>query len=109
MSLSTQAELSPHFIQSDGIKYMILLISHENIDISIDIINFFADLIDQDLDTEYQDDIIELYNFIVIINIFITKGGKEFRAGHYKEHLPIRRAEAGGISGGAQDHGELEK
>ena len=72
------------FHPDDGIEYMILLISHENIDNSIDIINFFTDLIDQDLETEHQDDIIELYNFIVITNIDIIKGGEEYRSGHNK-------------------------
>jgi hypothetical protein len=35
MSLSTKVDMIQHFINTDGIQYMILLISHENIDISI--------------------------------------------------------------------------
>jgi hypothetical protein len=33
-------------METDGSKYLLSLINHENIDISIDIINFIADLVD---------------------------------------------------------------
>jgi hypothetical protein len=35
-------------MESEGLKYLLTLITHENIDISIDVINLIADLVDQE-------------------------------------------------------------
>jgi len=35
-------------MESEGLKYLLTLINHENIDISIDVINLIADLVDQE-------------------------------------------------------------
>lgn len=38
-----------------------MLLNHENIDISLDALNFFFDLIDQDLNEDFSNDLIEFY------------------------------------------------
>ena len=38
-----------------------MLLNNENIDISLDALNFFFDLIDQDLNEDFSNDLIEFY------------------------------------------------
>ncbi len=85
MILTTQLPLLNMFIQLDGLKHMLSLLNHENIDIKIDVINFFDDLIDQDLNTDFSESLIEFYQYIVI-NLF--KDIKEFR-GRFDQKFTI--------------------
>ena len=47
---------------------MIYLTTHENIDIAIDAIIFFSDLIELELDEENSDGLMSLYNELVIVS-----------------------------------------
>ena len=58
------------FLESECLSYVLSLINHENIDISIDAINFVADLLDQEMNDEFKNDILNIYNYIVAFFFF---------------------------------------
>lgn len=63
--LSTEINLWPHFLKSGAVAHLIILISHENIDLSIDVINLIRELFDYELDQESYDMVTQLYDVFI--------------------------------------------